>query len=141
MGPFGGDEEFRAALDRRLLEALEWNWGEAYEFRAGEVWTARRRDGLGGLIEAPDPEGLRAGVLADYLLKPVPRQPDHEPEPKTDTAYTMTGPRAGRLLDMRYGSCWPAEGICSCGEVVRRESRDEPWEHTGRKPGETGEPG
>jgi len=62
----------------------------------------------------------------------------HAAEPLPDSAYTMEGPRTGRLLDMRYGNCWPAEGICRCGGVLRRESVTEPWEHTGRMPGETG---
>jgi hypothetical protein len=65
-----------------------------------------------------------------------PGVPVHHAIPRTDTAYTMEGPRTGKLLDLRYGNCWPAEGICSCGEVIRREAVTEPWEHTGRRPGE-----
>ena len=67
-----------------------------------------------------------------------PGIPVHHAVPRTDTAYTMEGPRTGRLLDLRYGNCWPAEGICSgCGMVLRREAVTEPWEHTGRMPGDS----
>ena len=61
----------------------------------------------------------------------------HEALPRPDTAYTVTGPRDGRPLDMRYTACWPATAHCAgCGEIVRRETADGPWEHTGRLPGE-----
>lgn len=61
--------------DDQSLEALRWNWGEAYriEWDATREWWARRRDGLGGDISAPGPDELRAGILDDYILKPVPR--------------------------------------------------------------------
>lgn len=64
------------------------------------------------------------------------RRLDHAPEPHMGTAYTAGGPRDGKLLDQRYGNCWPAEAHCSCGEMLRRESVTEPWVHTGRMPGE-----
>lgn len=60
----------------------------------------------------------------------------HVAEPKPDSAVTIGGPRHLLLLDMRYGNCWPARGTCVCGEVIWREEAREPWEHTGRKPGE-----
>lgn len=62
--------------------------------------------------------------------------PVHPPAVAGDSAYSMEGPRAGRLLDERYARSWPAEGICTCGQVIRRESKDAPWQHTGRMPGE-----
>ena len=62
----------------------------------------------------------------------------HHPEPLADTAYTRGGRRDGRLLDLRYLDVFPAEAHCSCGEMLRRESQAEPWEHTGRMPGEPG---
>ena len=40
---------------------------------AGGRWRAKRRDGLGGWIEAPDPDGLGALISEDYGLKAVPR--------------------------------------------------------------------
>jgi hypothetical protein len=67
-----------------------------------------------------------------------PGVPVHRPVPRTDTAVTIGGPLHLRPLDTGHPSCWPAEGICSCGEVVRREAVTEPWEHTGRRPGEPG---
>jgi hypothetical protein len=61
--------------DERALEALRWNWGEAYRigWDVARDWWANRRDGLGGDITAADPDELRAAILADYTLKPVPR--------------------------------------------------------------------
>ena len=63
-----------AAAEGADLEVLRWNWGDAYEIRvAGGRWSARRADGLGGLIVAAGPDGLREAILADYRLRPVPR--------------------------------------------------------------------
>jgi hypothetical protein len=57
--------------EQAALDALCWDWGEAYEVAP---WKARRRDGLGGWIEAAGPGGLRAAIVADYSLKKVPRR-------------------------------------------------------------------
>lgn len=73
MGPHEG-ETFSEALARDALEALDWNWGDAYEIgRDEDVWHARRRDGLGGVITAADPEELRNAIRDDYMIKAVPR--------------------------------------------------------------------
>jgi len=63
------------AADREALEALVFHWGDAYEIEHTEArgWRARRRDGLGGWLTAASPEGLLAGISADYQVKPVPR--------------------------------------------------------------------
>lgn len=58
------------------LEALRWNWGEAYEINTvNDEWRARRRDGLDSWITAPNAEDLRNQILSDYLARPVPRPP------------------------------------------------------------------
>ena len=68
-----------------------------------------------------------------------PGFPVHAPVPRADTAYTMEGPRAGRLIDNRFTRSFPAEGICAgCGQMIRQESQADGWEHTGRMPGEPG---
>ena len=36
-------------------------------------WTARRRDGRGGTLADPLPEGLLLAIRADYAASPVPR--------------------------------------------------------------------
>jgi hypothetical protein len=64
------------------------------------------------------------------------RRLDHAAEPLPDTAFSMEGRNANRLLDLRFAHHYPAEGICSCGEMIRQESADKPWVHTGRMPGE-----
>jgi hypothetical protein len=63
---------------RQALDALVFHWGDAYEFtHDGEHgWRARRRDGVGGWIEAMDPDMLHAQVKADYGLNPVSRDFD-----------------------------------------------------------------
>lgn len=58
------------------LAALRWGWGEAYRigFDAARGWWAQRRDNQGGDITAGDPGSLGTAILADYTLKPVPRE-------------------------------------------------------------------
>lgn len=57
------------------LAALQWNWGEAYLIGCDDEhgWWASRRDQIGGLIIEAGPDELRAAIIADYDLKPVPR--------------------------------------------------------------------
>lgn len=57
------------------LEALRWDWGDAYETEHDDEhgWQARRRDGLGGGLTAAGPDELYGVIAADYALKPVPR--------------------------------------------------------------------
>jgi hypothetical protein len=64
----------RADKDGGALEELEFHWGSAYDIdAAGGVFTARRRDGRGGTLADPLPEGLRLRIQADYGAMPVPR--------------------------------------------------------------------
>ncbi len=62
-------------LAAQALEALRFGWGDAYEITSDNAhgWQARRRDGLGGAITAPDPDALWTAICEDYILKPVPR--------------------------------------------------------------------
>jgi hypothetical protein len=60
-------------LTGQALEALRFGWGDAYEISCDGGWQARRRDGLGDDITAPDPDALWAAICEDYALKPVPR--------------------------------------------------------------------
>jgi hypothetical protein len=57
------------------LAALQWNWGEAYliGYDGEHGWWASRRDQIGGLLTEAGPDELRAAIIADYELKPVPR--------------------------------------------------------------------
>jgi hypothetical protein len=56
------------------LETLRWDWGEAYLIEIdGDEWRAKRRDGLGGWIEAANPDGLDLAIKEDYALRRVPR--------------------------------------------------------------------
>jgi hypothetical protein len=61
--------------DEQALEALRLGWGEAYEIGYDDErgWWAARRDRIGGLFTAADPEALRDYVREDYGVKPVPR--------------------------------------------------------------------
>lgn len=126
-------------LTRYALEALTWHWGEAYEISYSDdgAWSARRRDGLGGALEASAPEELRQAILDDYTLRPVPRDvPLHKADPVPGTAYTAGGPRDGREVDERLSRSFPATAHCSCGEILNRAAQCDPWVHTGRMAGE-----
>jgi hypothetical protein len=61
--------------DDDALEALRWNWGEAYLIGHDDErgWWAARRDRIGSLLTGTDADGLRAAIRADYALKRVPR--------------------------------------------------------------------
>ncbi len=69
----------RAAASRAdkgggALEELEFHWGSAYDIAlVDDTWTARRRDGRGGTLADPLPEGLRLRIQADYAAMPVTR--------------------------------------------------------------------
>ncbi len=64
----------RAEEDAGPLEDLEFHWGSAYDIGTdGGMCIARRKDGLGGTLADPLPEGLRLRIQADYAAMPVPR--------------------------------------------------------------------
>jgi hypothetical protein len=57
------------------LEALQWNWGQAYKIGVDDgEWWYRRRDGKGGRETASTPDVLRAMIVTDYDTWPVPRE-------------------------------------------------------------------
>ena len=64
----------RAARDAEL-EALRYNWGDAYDVdvTAEHGWRAVRRDGQGAPLTAAHPDGLYDAIVADYSARPVPR--------------------------------------------------------------------
>ena len=60
--------------DADALAELEFHWGSAYHLAVIDgACTARRRDGKGGTLTDPTPEGLRLQILADYAAMRVPR--------------------------------------------------------------------
>jgi len=67
----------RAEDDADPLDEVRFHWGDAYDIAtpdaAGGVFTATRRDGRGGRLTDPLPEGLRLRIQADYAAMPVPR--------------------------------------------------------------------
>jgi hypothetical protein len=63
-----------AGEDDPALEALRFDWGEAYVLGSdGDGYWALRRDGLGGKITAGGADELRKAIREDYELKKVPR--------------------------------------------------------------------
>jgi hypothetical protein len=79
------DTEGSSAGTDQKLDALLWDWGEAYEIEmpdADHSWRARRLDGLGGWIDADSAEDLRNQIVSDYVTKPVrkPSDPQREQE-------------------------------------------------------------
>ena len=56
------------------LAELEFHWGSAYHLTVVEgLCAAWGRDGKGGMLTDPTPEGLRLQILADYTAMRVPR--------------------------------------------------------------------
>jgi hypothetical protein len=55
------------------LAELRWNWDDAYEITDRPRWQARRRDGKGGWITAPDADALAELIRENYATDPVPR--------------------------------------------------------------------
>jgi len=82
----GGAAASRAGIDAGALEEVEFHWGSAYHLAVVDgVCTARRRDGKGGTLTDPVPEGLHLQIVADYRADPVPRDPPR-PAPSGDQA-------------------------------------------------------
>ena len=53
------------------LDALQWNWDEAYAITAAAGhWLAQRRDN-GRTLTASSPDGLREMIIEDYAAEPV----------------------------------------------------------------------
>jgi len=75
MNEAAGRTAASTTADKYALDALRWDWGDAYEIgRDGERgWRARRRDGRDGDLTAADPDKLYAVIAADYGLRPVRR--------------------------------------------------------------------
>jgi hypothetical protein len=69
------------AAARLELEAVRFDWGEAYEIELDDEhgWRAKRRDGLGGWLDAADSAGLYKVIADDYAFRPVPREAGGEP--------------------------------------------------------------
>jgi hypothetical protein len=57
------------------LAALQCNWGEAclIGYDDEHSWWASRHDQIGGLLTGAGPDELRAAIIADYEMRPVPR--------------------------------------------------------------------
>ena len=61
--------------ERAALDALQWNWGQAYEIGVDDgEWWCRRRDGKGGRETASAPDNLHTMIVTDYGFFPVPRE-------------------------------------------------------------------
>ena len=64
----------RPVISDGALDELRFHWGSAYHLAVVDgVCTAWRKDGRGGTLTSPVPEGLRLLIVADYTAMPVPR--------------------------------------------------------------------
>jgi hypothetical protein len=75
--------------ERAALEALQWNWGEAYHIGCDDgQWWFRRKDGKGATETASTPDELRNQIVLDYSLLPVHREspPDRDAQPAGESA-------------------------------------------------------
>ena len=73
------EDSASAFTHKNAVDALLWDWGEAYEIEmpdADSGWRARRLDGLGGWIHAESADDLRNQIFSDYVTKPVRRPAD-----------------------------------------------------------------
>jgi len=139
--PQASDRPSSTIADKHALEALRWDWGDAYDIGHDDEhgWHARRRDGLGDLLTAPGADELYKVIADDYALKAVPRNlpPDHEGRPGDFDAYSMEGPNTGQVANLANAWHYPAEALCEgCGKVIRASRFGDGWRHTGRKPGD-----
>lgn len=59
--------------EQDALDALRYDWGGAYLTGRDDVrgWWAARRDRIGGLLTAADPDELRATIADDFAMWPV----------------------------------------------------------------------
>lgn len=73
--------------EAQALETLRWDWDSAYMIGHDDErgWWAARRDKIGDLVVADDPDSLRREIAENYALKPVPRE-----------AQTRASPDSGR---------------------------------------------
>ena len=73
--PQASDGPRSTTADKYALDALRWDWGDAYEIGCDDErgWWARRRDGRGDDLTAADPDKLYAVIADDYGLMPVGR--------------------------------------------------------------------
>lgn len=55
------------------LAELVYHWGDAYEITDRPQWQAKRRDGKGEPITAPDAGALTGLIRADYRADPLRR--------------------------------------------------------------------
>ena len=134
MGP--GDEGRRTAAYSHADDAPDT---EAHLIAARDRWKGKHDiiEVFGGYLAVPDGTQIVQSTTIGGLNGKLERM-EHVPDPDMTKAYSMEGRRAGKLLDERHLDAFPAEAHCSCGEMLRRETVTERWEHTGRMPGEAG---
>jgi hypothetical protein len=90
------------------LDALRWNWGDAYDIGCGDRWWFRRRDGLGGEETASGPEALRRAIVDDYTFRPVRRDTVPYAEERRDR-YEAKGMRIWHDA-CGWHARWPVNG-------------------------------
>ena len=85
-------------VDGDALEALRFGWGDAYliDYDIERGYWAARRDRIGGLLTAGDPDELRQAITDDYAVKPVRREPRRRTEAQAPERALGTDP--GELL-------------------------------------------
>jgi hypothetical protein len=84
--------------DGQELEALRFGWGDAYliDFDVERGYWAARRDRIGGLLTAANPDELRQAITEDYAVRPVARE--HASRRGRDAAKPVLGADPGALL-------------------------------------------
>ena len=91
-------EDSPPGREAQALETLRWDWDTAYMIGHDEQrgWWAARRDKIGELIAADDPDALRREIAENYAVKPVPRETRTHRGP--DGGARVLGAEPGELL-------------------------------------------
>jgi hypothetical protein len=80
MDADGGAGDGPRPREHDALEALRWDWGEAYLIGHDDEhgWYAGRRDKIGDLLTEAGPDDLRQAIADDYAVKRVGREAAEE---------------------------------------------------------------
>jgi hypothetical protein len=91
------------------LDALRWNWGDAYDIGCDDgVWWFRRRDGIGSQETASSPDALRRAIVDDYTFRPMRRETTSDALDRRDR-YEAAGVRIWHDAG-GWHARWPVKG-------------------------------
>lgn len=92
----GTDQDELQPWYDEALKTLQWHWGAAYLIGHDDEhgWWAARRDQIGALLTGTGPDELWQAITADYMLRPVPREPLADGDPDDGAPVRVCDPGA-----------------------------------------------